>query len=355
MPSSEKLYRHQWIGNITKAVSTPTSVYREYHKTCIDTNECASGLCDGQRGNCTNKEGSYTCQCNVGWVESTNKAAQCNPSCVKLDCGQDAGTGSCLISPDNEYAACLCNDGYWGDECSLRVADTGYLYQCASPFLVKWQQNFTLSPHGAFVCVANAPSKGACSSPLVYVDGTCTLPVVYNASDCKTPLVWRNTSSGIETCLAPEPLKIQCAPQGCGVAPEKKGVNKKAAAAVIIVLLLLGAAAAFWCWVKKRRNKQLSSVQPLKDDQDIPEMVDDQQAVELDSGAEREISGAEREIKAPSPVAVKSDDEADDSYMFVNDKASDEPASGGSQRGAPKGAQGAIHTPGAIMDGDDEL
>ena len=50
-----------------------------------DVNECNAGLC-GTNSDCTNLLGSYSCQCNAGFVSPANSQTDCIGKTIEIIC-----------------------------------------------------------------------------------------------------------------------------------------------------------------------------------------------------------------------------------------------------------------------------
>ena len=68
---------------------------------CRDIDECDSSMSCDANAECTNSEGSYSCECKDGYL---GNGKLCHPICSKTTCG---GYKTCEVSEDNS-PECVC-------------------------------------------------------------------------------------------------------------------------------------------------------------------------------------------------------------------------------------------------------
>ncbi|OWF37427.1 uncharacterized protein LOC110467400 [Mizuhopecten yessoensis] len=82
-------------------------------RNCYDDDECATGVCQPDRADCTNTFGSFTCTCHDGYVMAAGSETVCNDinECANPDaCSPHA---DCFNRPGNYV--CRCKRGFRGD------------------------------------------------------------------------------------------------------------------------------------------------------------------------------------------------------------------------------------------------
>ena len=124
--------------------SSPTS-----HPT-IDVNECSDNThsCDAN-AECTNTQGSYTCECNHGYTGDGFECTNINECAT--DTANDCDERAQCTDTEGGYT-CDCPDGWIGD---------GKVCETASP---------TASPS---VAPSRGPSQGPTSSPVSSISQMC--------------------------------------------------------------------------------------------------------------------------------------------------------------------------------------
>ncbi|XP_033096566.1 uncharacterized protein LOC117100842 [Anneissia japonica] len=142
---------------------------------CDDIDECDdnNGGCPNL---CINTEGSYYCQCYMGYDEVDGQCkAVCQPPCVHGEC----------TSPGH----CECEGNYVGDDCSdlneCRSENGGCDHICENfngGFECKCFSGYTLSmlTECLPVCVPPCENNGHCSGP-----GQCNCPDTYTGDRCE--------------------------------------------------------------------------------------------------------------------------------------------------------------------------
>lgn len=89
--------------------------------SCADVDECAAGThgC-GNRADCRDADGGFTCECKEGWTKDASGA------CVNLnECALDPGPchPNAVCADDSPGFTCTCRDGYEGDGAVCRDVD----------------------------------------------------------------------------------------------------------------------------------------------------------------------------------------------------------------------------------------
>jgi len=88
---------------------------------CTDTNECLSNPCP-EHSTCTNLDGSYECECTVGYTglacdECANGFVEVGGECVANTCEPNPCQNGGTCSINGGVATCACSTGYTGTYC----------------------------------------------------------------------------------------------------------------------------------------------------------------------------------------------------------------------------------------------
>lgn len=113
-------------------------ILREY---CEDIDECAEGLCKGDKKICINIVGSYKCYCDKGY-KFDNTSTKCVHVCDDSECRN----GECVQVGDDGYA-CVCQQGYYGVLCDQQSKSKCYQ-------ILSWIWAFEMS-HKLLLIISN--------------------------------------------------------------------------------------------------------------------------------------------------------------------------------------------------------
>ncbi|XP_048238236.1 uncharacterized protein LOC124135986 isoform X2 [Haliotis rufescens] len=185
--------------------------------TCTeDVPECAddSPIC-GTNGTCGERNGSYSCTCNKGYIRTKGGCIPCTSITYGINCAEDctcdfANTDSC----DSINGSCTCKEGWNGTNCSTDVDECSEdLHNCTDtevcrntsgsfvcdchPGLWKSSQSSTCvectSPTYGFNCASKCtcvfPNTASCDP----VNGSCT---------CNTGWIGTNCETNVDECSA---------------------------------------------------------------------------------------------------------------------------------------------------------
>ncbi|CAL1545513.1 unnamed protein product [Lymnaea stagnalis] len=116
-----------------------------------DVNECNENIFScGNNTHCVNTNGSYLCECDIGYINGSDQENQCK-ECNKWKYGKMCGYDcSCEISNtkscDNVNGTCQCNEGWKGDNCEMDIDE------CRDKNITCWSNSHCLNTNGSYVC-----------------------------------------------------------------------------------------------------------------------------------------------------------------------------------------------------------
>ncbi|KAK6470641.1 latent-transforming growth factor beta-binding protein 4 isoform X1 [Huso huso] len=133
--------------------------YQLKNGRCIDVDECLGSLVCGTNGQCVNTDGSFSCDCKIGF-RSDSSRRQCSDINECLEGDFCFPHGECL-NTEGSYS-CLCSEGYKATPDGGSCIDVD---ECARPELC--QDGSCTNTQGSFECVcqpgfATNPEKTAC-------------------------------------------------------------------------------------------------------------------------------------------------------------------------------------------------
>ncbi|KAK6487718.1 latent-transforming growth factor beta-binding protein 4-like isoform X1 [Huso huso] len=133
--------------------------YQLQNSRCTDVDECRGLLVCGTNGQCLNTDGSFLCDCKIGF-RSDSSGRQCRDINECLEGDFCFPHGECL-NTEGSYS-CLCSEGYKATPDGGSCIDVD---ECARPELC--QDGICTNTQGSFECVcqpgfATNPEKTAC-------------------------------------------------------------------------------------------------------------------------------------------------------------------------------------------------
>ncbi|MGH0129973.1 UNVERIFIED_CONTAM: hypothetical protein FKN15_025834 [Acipenser sinensis] len=133
--------------------------YQLQNSRCTDVDECQGLLVCGTNGQCLNTEGSFLCDCKIGF-RSDSSGRQCRDINECLEGDFCFPHGECL-NTEGSYS-CLCSEGYKATPDGGSCIDVD---ECARPELC--QDGICTNTQGSFECVCQPgfttnPEKTAC-------------------------------------------------------------------------------------------------------------------------------------------------------------------------------------------------
>ncbi|KAL5020522.1 hypothetical protein ScPMuIL_003414 [Solemya velum] len=119
-----------------------------------DINECTEETHDcGEHFHCVNKNGTFDCKCDDGYVKENGVCNKCDSMKYGTDCANDCtcvpgNTNEC----DNEFGTCDCKDEWTGQNCEIDVNEcTTETHNCATAK----PNSHCFNEIGSFLCVCN--------------------------------------------------------------------------------------------------------------------------------------------------------------------------------------------------------
>ncbi|XP_052775111.1 uncharacterized protein LOC128213450 [Mya arenaria] len=102
--------------------------YDDVDFKCEDVNECnqvSLNQC-GQKDNCRNSEGSFSCFCSPGWKLEDDglTCAECDGNHFGESCSNIC---NCVHGVCNRISGCMCDSGWEGDSCGTDVDECGFV------------------------------------------------------------------------------------------------------------------------------------------------------------------------------------------------------------------------------------
>ena len=115
-----------YTGNFEPNQASCALGYKSFGSTCVDVNECATGVHDCVNAHCDNYPGTFSCRCKTGFADTgnacvdidecrstTDNRCHVNAACTNLDFESDGSAGY----------HCVCKQGYNGDGVNCKDID----------------------------------------------------------------------------------------------------------------------------------------------------------------------------------------------------------------------------------------